>query len=97
MTRRRALVWAGFAVGVAGSVGGALLFVTRYRAYAEAMRLNRGAFFAPMIWQLSAGLAVTIIALAFLFGVLMVALGRTMERVDRLETLLERSSGPTTP
>lgn len=90
----RLLFTFGLGIGAAGTLGGALLLLSRYQAYLATIRANRGAFFAPMIWQLSAGLAAAIIVLSLLFAFLMVVLGRTLRRVERLEAREARAEAP---
>lgn len=80
----------GYALGIFGTAGGAWLLASRYASYTESISQARvgPAFFAPLLWQLSLTTGLTIVVLSLLFGLLLVALGRTMARVERLERAL---------
>lgn len=74
----------GYLLGGGGLVGGAWFIAVRRAAYLAAIRQQR-ALIAPLLWQLSAGAGMLIIVLSLLFALLLIVLGRTLGRVERLE------------
>ena len=76
--------YVGILIGAGGAAAGTLLIWTRYQAYLESIRRQRG-IFAPLMWQIALGSGTLIILLSVLIGILFYAQGRTMARVARLE------------
>ena len=77
--------YVGILIGIGGAAAGALLIWTRYQAYLESIRRQRG-IFAPLMWQVSLGSGTLIILSSLLIGILFYAQGRTMARLARLES-----------
>lgn len=75
----------GVILGSGGVLAGAALISSRYEVYSESLKAPRGPF-APMLWQLSLGSGLLLITLSALFGFLLFMLGRTITRVQALET-----------
>ena len=75
----------GVVLGSGGVLAGAALIISRYGVYSESLKAPRGPF-APMLWQLSLATGLLAITLSALIGFLLFMLGRTLARVERLET-----------